>query len=396
MGFSLDAARDARHVATLVLVTRRHADTEGILLNAHERFQACMRFQPVDHPPLLEWGPWGVTLERWQRETGQDEDHVMAWRQACDLAEMACADFSLRPPFEEEVVAEDETTRTIRDRMGLVYRQFKQDAETSMPEFVEFPVKSRADWEAIKRRLDPTDPDRYPADWTRRLQRWRSEGRIIHLYGLVANYFGGPSLFGFCRMLLGDEQVLYTLHDDPALIEDMMEFQTEFSLALLRRALHDVPVTYAQLWEDMCYSAGPLISPAMFTRLMVPRYRRITDAMRAAGVDIIFVDSDGDVAQLLPLWLESGINGVFPMEQAAGNDIGAYRRRYGKDLLMTGGIDKRALAWGREAIDRELEAKVPVALEGGYIPTIDHSIPPDVSYDNFMYYWEKKLRMLGV
>jgi len=123
---------------------------------------------------------------------------------------------------------------------------------------------------------------------------------------------------------------------------------------------------------------------------MIPRYARITELAHARGCDTIFVDSDGDVSELIPLWLEAGVNGVYPMEVAAGMDVGELRNQYGKDLLMTGGIDKRALARGPDAIDAELERRMPVAEKGGYIPHLDHNIPHDVSYEAFAYYWRRK------
>ena len=365
-------------------------------MTPHERYQAFMRFQPVDRAPLKEWSPWESTIANWTAQTGQTREQVLAYLGECDPECGTGVDFSMHPPFEERVVAEDDTTVTKIDRMGLTHRQFKQGPETSMPEFVGFPVTTRDDWQRIKRRFDPTTPGRYPDDWIGRVARWKRDRPVLRLYGFVANYYGGPSLFGFARMLLGPERVLYAFYDDPDMVHDMMETATEFSLAMLAKALREAPVTLVQFWEDMCYKSGPLISPATFRTFMLPRYKRITDAIRAAGVDIIFVDSDGNVAELIPLWIEAGINGVFPMEQAAGNDIRAYRRQYGTDLLMSGGIDKRALAIGARAIDRELEARVPLALAGGYIPTIDHAIPPDVPYEHFRYYWDRKKRMLGI
>jgi len=108
------------------------------------------------------------------------------------------------------------------------------------------------------------------------------------------------------------------------------------------------------------------------------------------------VDSDGNVEQLIPLWLESGINGVYPMEVAAGMNVAKLRSQYGRDLVMTGGIDKRTLAKDRKAIDEELARRLPVAERGGYIPHLDHAIPHDVPYENFAYYWERKKAMLGI
>ncbi|MDD5704783.1 MAG: uroporphyrinogen decarboxylase family protein [Kiritimatiellae bacterium] len=364
-------------------------------MTCHQRYQAFMRFQPVDRCPLQEWRPWSVTLARWRRETGLTDAELLRFTQECDTEKNVGLDFSLQPPFEERVVAEDETSVTRADRMGVTYREFKIAPETSMPEFIGFPVKSPRDWAEVKKRLDPSTPGRYPADWEARVASWQREQPILRLYGYVAPYYGGPSLYGFVRMLVGDEQVPYAFYDEPGMVHDMMETATEFAIAMIQKALREAPVTVVQFWEDMCYRTGPLISPAMVREFMVPRYKRITEVIRKLGCDIIFLDSDGNVGQLLPLWLEAGINGIFPMEQAAGNDIRAYRQKYGRDLLMTGGIDKRVLAQDRAAIDRELALKLPLVAGGGYIPTLDHSIPPDVSFANFQYYWERKKQLLG-
>lgn len=355
-----------------------------------------MSCEAIDRPVFQEWAPWDETILRWVKESQTDKDAVLSWQQQCDPEFNAGVDFGMIPAFEERVIAEDDSKITKIDRMGLTYRVFKDNPEGSMPQFVGPPVKSPADWKKIKKRFDPTSPQRYPAQWDILVAKWKKEQPILRLYGFVENYYGGPSLYGFVRMLLGDEQVNYAFYDEPLMIEDMMETATEFALAVLPKALKEAPVTVVQFWEDMCCKHGPLLSPEMFKKLMVPRYKRITEMVRKAGVDIIFVDSDGDVELLIPLWLEAGINGIFPMEQAAGNDVHAYRKQFGKDLLMTGGIDKRALAQGKNAIDQELKSKIPLAHQGGYIPHIDHLIPPDVPYENFRYYFNRKKELIGL
>ena len=95
------------------------------------------------------------------------------------------------------------------------------------------------------------------------------------------------------------------------------------------------------------------------------------------------MDSDGDIRQLIPLWLECGVNLFVPLEVAAGMDVVALRAEYGKDVLMMGGFDKRILAAGRHEITRELERIRPVIEGGGYIPGCDHGIPHDVSFENY-------------
>ena len=101
------------------------------------------------------------------------------------------------------------------------------------------------------------------------------------------------------------------------------------------------------------------------------------------------MDSDGNVNELIPLWLEIGVNGVLPLEVAAGIDPVALRKKYGQDLLMMGSIDKRVLAKDKKAIEKEVFSKVPFLIEqGGYVPMVDHTVPPDVPFENFLYYRE--------
>ncbi len=120
---------------------------------------------------------------------------------------------------------------------------------------------------------------------------------------------------------------------------------------------------------------------------MMPRYKKITDLLHSYGVDVIYLDSDGNVEQLVPLWLEAGINLIWPFEVAAGNDVVAFRKKYGKDLIISGAIDKRALIKGKEAIREEVMSKVPFLLEtGGYFPSVDHTVPPDVTFEKYCYY----------
>jgi len=366
------------------------------MTTAHERFLKTMHFEAADREPLLEWGAVSETVERWMGESGGSREEVTAWRDECDAQVVPAVDCGMRPAFEEQVLREDAESRLHVDRLGTTLEEKKDGGGYLMPGYVGFPVRTRDDWEQVKKRFDPDQPDRYPDDWDAQVSRWGEERPIVRFYGYVTNYFAVPSLFAFVRMLLGPERALYAFYDEPDLVHDMMETATEFAVGVMRRALAEAPLTLVQFFEDMCYRSGPLISPAMFREFMLPRYKRITGAIREAGIDVVFVDSDGALAELIPLWLEGGVNGVQPLEQAAGNDLAAYRKEFGQDLLMAGGIDKRVLAQDRAAIDRELARVRPLMEQGGYIPTLDHGVPPDVPYDNFQYYWDQKKRLLGI
>jgi uroporphyrinogen decarboxylase len=121
----------------------------------------------------------------------------------------------------------------------------------------------------------------------------------------------------------------------------------------------------------------------------MPCYRRLSELFHSNGVETFVVDSDGNPSLLIPGLLESGIQGIHPCEVAAGMDVLELRRQYKQELLLWCGIDKRVLARDRESIRKEVLSKVPPMIDaGGYIPQIDHSVPPDVPFDNFCYYWD--------
>jgi len=149
------------------------------------------------------------------------------------------------------------------------------------------------------------------------------------------------------------------------------------------------------LWEDMAYKTSTLLGAPQVRQFMLPRYRIMTARLRARGVPFIVLDSDGHIEELIPIWLEAGIDGVVPMEAQSGMDVAEYRRRYPR-MLMMGGVDKRALAAGPEAIDREMDKIRRTIASGGYIPWFDHGLPHDVSYRNFLYYVQRLKEVTGM
>ena len=133
-----------------------------------------------------------------------------------------------------------------------------------------------------------------------------------------------------------------------------MAHLADLSLSVVTRFLEavDEPVDYATWWEDMAFNKGPLISPKHIKKLMVPNYLPVNEYLHNQGIDIIGVDSDGRLDKLIPLWLEGGINFVYPSEVAAGNDVVSLRQKYGRQMRLVGGIDKRSLAKGEASIRR--------------------------------------------
>ena len=282
------------------------------------------------------------------------------------------------PTFEPKILSEDEHTFTLINHGGQKARVFKNEPE-KMPMYLDHPVKDRATWQEYKKRLDPFTPERYPLDWDAYVQRMNSRDEAVLLYT------GG--FFGFLREWMGTEKLLYLFYDDPVLVEDMMEHICNMEYESIKKVVQDIRVDYVYFWEDMAFKTGSLISPAMFRKYMLPRYKKVTDLLRSYGVDVIVVDSDGNIDELIPLWLEGGVNGFWPLECAAGMNAVNLSKKYGKDAILFGNIDKRALMKDKKAMREEVMSKVPYLMEqGGYFPTVDHQVPPDVPFENYLYF----------
>jgi uroporphyrinogen-III decarboxylase len=263
-----------------------------------------------------------------------------------------------------------------------VVRLLKNDPMQCMPEWIEYPVKNRDDWEHIvKPRLDAKIPGRHPAgdELDKLVAEYKQRDYPLGMW--CGSFYGWP------RSFMGVERISVMFYDDPDLIHEMCEHIADFAIETLSPLLQKIQFDFAYIWEDMAGKAGPLCSPAMYREFMMGPLRRVTGLLHRHGVRHIIVDSDGNNDVLIPLWLEAGVTGLRPFEVAANCDAVAIRRKYGKDLIIQGAIDKRALARGKEAIDREVLSKVPwLCLQGGYVPQVDHLVPPDVSLENYTHY----------
>ena len=350
--------------------------------------------------PVISWVFWEQVLEEWVEQGAPKEitsprfqrDYFqfqnVHWLGSGDEArpnidighgiKVPGSSRPLAPAYEPRIITEDERTVTYINSVGQTARGFKDNPDR-MPMFIDWPVKDRATWNEYKKRLDPDTPERWPADWNAYVQEMNSKSEPLSL--------PVGSFYGWLRNWVGSERILYMFYDDPKLVEDMMEQILYLETEVIKRTLKDIKIQQANFWEDMAYKAGPLISPTMVRKFMMPRYKKITDLLHSYGVDVVFVDSDGNLNELIPLWLEAGINFLWPFEVAAGNDAVAIRKKYGRDLIIGGTIDKRALLKGKEAIQEEVMSKVPFLLEqGGYFPSVDHLVPPGVTFENYCYY----------
>ncbi|MHC4933817.1 MAG: uroporphyrinogen decarboxylase family protein, partial [Planctomycetota bacterium] len=128
---------------------------------------------------------------------------------------------------------------------------------------------------------------------------------------------------------------------------------------------------------------------------LAPYYRELVQTLRARQTARLYfeIDTDGNPDVLLPEYLACGMDAMEPFEVAADCDVVAVGERYPR-LVIGGGIDKRVLAAGPEAIDRELDRIVPAMVaRGGYVPTCDHGVPNDVSYASYCHYRQRMMEL---
>ena len=348
-------------------------------MNNRERIINTILNKPVDRQPLVAFfGPWYETLQRWKNEGLTSDD----WSEGLGLDPgftVINVNLGYMPAFEYTVIEEKERTAIVRDSMGIL--QEISRVGSSIPRYIEYPVKNMDDWQRMKERLDPDNEYRFLENWNEIYDDYNHTDLVVQL-----GYYP-YGVFGAARNLMGAEELLVAFYDDPELVHDIMDYLTDFWLKIFEKVCSKVKVDIIHMWEDMSGKQGSLISPNMIREFMVPNYKKIKAFTDKHDIPIFSVDTDGNCDELIPPFMEGGVNLLYPFEVAAGCDIVDYKERY-PSLGMIGGIDKRALALGKEDIDKELDRIAPMFKVGGYIASLDHLIPPDISYSNFVYFIE--------
>ena len=371
-----------------------------------ERFLSIMKFERPDRMLAWEQGFWGGTIERWYDEGMPKVEGVAGSPAYGDTVrgpatpiapgDKSCPDvysaanldipswkipveLYLYPAFEEETLEEHGNRAVVRDEYGIVKRISKQ--KDSIPHFISWPIETFEDFERIAaERLDPDTPGRLPDDWEAHIDRLNNYDGVVAVGGYPCGFFGAP------RYLMGEVALLIGFLKEPELVRRVIDHLANLWVTLYDRVLSAVKADCVHVWEDMSYKNGPLISPELFDEFLVPAYRKITDVARSHGVEVILVDTDGDCSQIIPGFIKGGVTGLYPFEVQAGMDVAAIREAF-PTLQILGGINKREIAGGRDRIDAELEKRIPTMVsKGGYVPMFDHQVPPDVSWEDYLYY----------
>jgi len=344
-----------------------------------ELFNRIMHYEPVDRVPVVHWGCWDEVYVEWQAQgmpAGADEYEFLGVPRAERDVGINC---ELFPPFDYEVLEEDEESRIVRQGDGVIARHWKD--RSCIPHYIDYTLKGAEGWDEYKKRLQP-DPKRIPADHDERIHKVQASGSPISVFT--------GAMIGFVRDWMGVENLAYLAYDNRELLGEIVMTQADLVCWALDQVLPKVKPDFGSGWEDICFRTGPLLSPDIFAEVAVPAYRKIADKLLEYGVDLYLIDCDGMIDALIPHWLDGGVNIMLPVEIGAWKaDPMAMRKRFGKALRIYGGIDKLEIAKGRAAIDTEIERRLPLMREGGFVPLPDHKIVPGTKLDDYRYYLER-------
>ncbi len=380
-----------------------------------ERALEALSYGEADGLPLVHFGFWPETVAKWEAEGHLPSGIADGYDYQKDREDMVASllgfDFgwntevngqpNLFPAFENDILERfDDGRRIERDRNGALV--MVKEGVVSIPTEVGHTLTDRASWDALVEPRLRWSEERVDLAGIERLASRAKEGGPAPCspddkpVGLYAG-----SLFGTIRDMLGVENTAYLTVDDPELFEEIIHRIGSLSLSLVDATLREaekrgVFFDFAHYWEDICFKNGPLISPTTFRELVAPWYKKVTTRLAEGGVRYITLDCDGLIDSLLPIWVENGVNVMFPIEVGTWQaSIEPWRERYGRAVLGLGGMNKTVFALDRDSIDQEVSRLSHLVSLGGYVPCPDHRIAPDAQWDLVRYYCDGARRAFG-
>lgn len=314
-------------------------------MTVRDNFIQTMNFQTPERRPKIEWASWwDLTVERWKSEG----------------------------------LPHDSTALQLMNRFGLdVHHQWWIHPTSYLCDFNSFEDNPEEIYERERSRLYQLND---VANQIKEIEAIKPS----HEKGDIITWFTFEGCFWFPRTLFGIENHLYSFYDYPELYHKICRDVTDFNIKVIEQACAVDKPDFVTLAEDMSYNLGPMISEALYDEFMLPYYLEMTSWLHSKGIKVI-VDSDGDVSKLIPWLIRGNIDGILPLERQAGVDVAGLRNEF-PDFLLIGAFDKMCMKLGEQAMREEFERLLPVIRKGGFIPSVDHQTPPDVSLENYKIY----------
>ena len=362
-----------------------------------ERAMNILHYKAADRMPAVHFGYWPELVQEWAAQGKIEQRIADTWADGnaadSELDQLIGWDFnwyrtvsannSLYPCFEPRVLETlPDGTRRVQNHDGLIERI--RPGVTSIPSEDDYLLKDREAFETLYRPKMQFCPERVNYDYFKTFNETRDPDVPVglHLGSVLGNIRSMVSVVGMSYLMYDEDEDLFA-----DVVDAYADMQYKCAEEILKTG---AKFDFAHYWEDICFNTGPLISPAKFEELCAKHYKKRNDLCHAYGIDIISLDCDGVTDKLLPIWYQSGVNVMFPIEIGTwGDQFEAARQKYGKGMLGVGGMDKTVLRLDKAAVDRELERLKRLSALGGFIPCPDHRLMPGTKFELVQYYAEK-------
>jgi uroporphyrinogen decarboxylase len=230
---------------------------------------------------------------------------------------------------------------------------------------------------------DPAHPSRFKG--------LRERAKALQDSGQAVLLFSGAGIFTPAYELCGVEQILFHLAGNEEFATALFTKIEGLVVAAVRAALQEVGdyVDIVVTGDDVASQAGPMMSPAMYRRLIKPHHARMFAAIRENTRAKIYLHSCGNVYPLIEDFIEMGVDLLNPIQVTAGEmgDTARLKREFGRRLAFCGGIDtQKVLPFGStEDVRGEVRRRIrDLAPGGGYIAGAVHCLQPDVPVENVL------------
>ena len=339
-------------------------------MTSQERVKCALRHEEPDRVPIHD-SPWGATIDRWKKEGLPDEIPVEEYFDY----ELALIGFDATPRFPVKTLEKTDKFIIQTTSTGAVDKNFRDYSST--PELIERPIKKKKDWPPIKERLYP---DYTRVDWVsafRTYQIAKSEGKFVACSG----GWGYDMLQGY----IISDQLLMAMATDPDWVKDMILTLANLQVKMMEMMLEKgFEFDGAFFSNDLGYRNGLLFSPETYRKTHKEADEMVYSFCHEHNMPVI-LHSCGRVKEIIPDLIEVGLDCLQPLEVKAGMDVRELKEKHGDRLSFMGGIDVRAMADpDPNVIEEEIRSKFEIAKKGGgYIYHSDHSIPNNVSFEQY-------------
>lgn len=362
-----------------------------------ERAMNLLHYKPVDRMPAVHFGYWRELLIEWAEQgkismdlaqavgDGNDADReldaILGWD--FNWFRTISGNIGLHPPFEPRILETlPDGSRRVLSGTGIIERV--KPGVISIPSEDDYLLKDRKAFEELYLPKMQFSPDRIDLEYFKNFNDTRPQDIPV---GLQLG-----SVLGDIRNMTSVLGMSYLLYDeDEELMADIVDAYAEMQYQCAKTILETgAKFDFAHYWEDICFKNGPLLSPDTFRELCAKHYKKRNELCHEYGLDIISLDCDGVTEKLLPIWFETGVNTMFPIEVGTwGDQFEPARHKFGPEILGVGGMNKIALRNDKAAVDIEIERMERLTALGGFIPCPDHRLMPGTKFELVQYYAEE-------